>query len=221
MKHIPPNYLARVGVVTLWHAPVEPSHHLDALAESTGLARSTVSELLAFDPTRPLHVCMCNSHDVMQEALGRSVPPTMLMAPYLGDDASLIVCGSPSIAPRNGDAGRMFRHLAHEIVHAFVAEVSGSVKELGDCNVGRRVPAWLDEGLAELVSLTVSGRDPKDLLEVPEAVAGWTESDVNERLDALDSGERELAFAWALGRVQAMTRDVGIAGLFASLRGST
>jgi hypothetical protein len=161
---------------------------------------------------------MFHSLSEMQDALDRPALPTMLMAPYLGADASLIVCASPSVDDRNGDAGRMFRHLAHEVVHACVAEVSGSTKELGDGNAGRRVPPWLDEGLAELVSLTVSGRLWASASAAGATLPAWSEDDANARLDALDAPDRAPAFAWALARVREMAARTGIAGLFASLR---
>jgi hypothetical protein len=154
---------------------------------------------------------------VMRNALDRTVPGTMLLAPYMGPKASLIVCASPRVDVRNGDRDRMLRHIAHEITHCFVAEVSGSTKELGDRDVGRRVPAWLDEGLAELVSLAVSGREDGAASQAPAVVPCWSEDDVNARLDALDSPDRTAAFAWATARVRAMAARVGIAGLFASL----
>jgi hypothetical protein len=135
----------------------------------------------------------------------------------------LIVCASPSVDVRNGDADRMLRHLAHEIVHCCVAEVSGSTKELGDGNVGRRVPAWLDEGLAELVAIEVADRF--DILRSAEQQVasfrpGWTEDDVSRALDELDSSQRSRAFAWAVLRVKERVATIGLAAFFASLSGS-
>lgn len=217
-KFVPDTFVSRTteGIV-LWCAPCEPTCNVDALATVVTSARSRVSELLGFVATRPLHVCMYHLLTVMRNALDRTVLGTMLLVPHMGPDASLIVCASPRVDAQNGDRDRMLRHIAHEITHCFVAEVSGSTKELGDGNEGRRVPAWLDEGLAELVSLAVSGREDGAASHVPAVVPGWNEYDVNARLEALDALDRPLAFAWATERVRSMAARVGIAPLFASL----
>jgi hypothetical protein len=180
-------------------------------------ALERVTDLLEFELKRALNVCMYHSLEVMRRSLDRKVPATMLMAPYHAKNESLIVCASPAVDAMNGDAGRMLRQISHEITHCAVAEISHSCKELGDGNVGRRVPAWLDEGLAVMVANEVGRRSPQPQAQGVPFATEWTEDEANRALDDLNSPRRSEAFAWAVSRVRDLCADGGMAALFTSL----
>jgi hypothetical protein len=141
----------------------------------------------------------------------------MAKAPYAGRDAALIVVQSPRADPRNGDADRMMRILAHEITHPCVLEATGSLKRLGDGNRSLAVSAWLNEGPAEVVGHLAASQEVR-LAEIrreaPSAARRLRGLEIDSLLDDLASPHRSDAFVMATAAVWGLAAEGGHATLF-------
>jgi hypothetical protein len=206
---------------TLWRSGTTPGDHVDLLVDVCGRTLESVGHTLDFRPRRTVHVCCFHTNVEAREALARDIHPTMALAPYAGEHASLIVLQSPAADRRNGDPERLYRLLLHEITHQCVAEISGSRKILGDDNRDMRVPTWLNEGLAEYVANTGSGRDAfnRSAVESLSAHAPASTFDaLNRSLDDLDADGRRAAFVTATGAVGLLVRRRGLPAVFRRVR---
>jgi hypothetical protein len=98
----------------------------------------------------------------------------------------------------------MLRHLCHEVSHVCAAERTGSVKRLGDGDVGMRLLPWVDEGFAVCVAAHAAAQ-PDTLGRMPggDSDAGESMEVVDDELRALDSPRRSWAFGVATARVWA------------------
>ena len=142
------------------------------------------------------------------------------MAPFCDDASSLVIVQSARCNVRNADPDRMLRLLAHELTHAFAAEKTGSTKRLGDGQMGMNLSSWLNEGLAEVVSLTVTGF--VEQVQRAEQVfrAGLEHPPfgiLSHRLDSLDDPLRGTAFETVTGAVSLLCSTLTPAGLFTRL----
>lgn len=213
MRFVPEDYVAVERTeggasVEFYSHPEEPRENVQLLLNLGIRAFQGVCKELNFSPKRLVCFCMFHSREAMTSALGRDVPVGMLMTPWMSQRESVIVFQSPAIDQMNGDPKRMLRHLAHEVVHALVAEVTHSEKLLGDDNNDMRIKPWQDEGLAEVVAALVSDR--REIIEASiqsAALRNSTESDgfslgkLDEQLVDIHSPERGDAFRVATGLV--------------------
>jgi ferredoxin len=209
MDFVPSEYRSfRSASVAVWHHPEEKTDVVTALAALTGNLIAAMEVELGHRLSCALDLCVYHTNDDAIAALGRNVPATMLMAPRLGPDWSLIVCQSPNVDHRNGDWPRMRRHLAHEIAHVMLADLTGSTRRLGDDGRSMRVRAWFDEGFAEVAAAVVCGR-PDIIEQYPAATsqAAWSEDELDAALDDIGSPARPAAFVEAVRRVQAGLRS--------------
>jgi hypothetical protein len=211
LHYVPVSYVPRKQEhALLWHHPTEPIELVDSLGRCCDHAFASTVELLGFVPHRRLHLCLFHTEGVFQAALERPLAASWCLAPFASETDSLIVCTSPSACTKNGDPRRMLRVLAHEIVHSFNAEASGSTKILGDGHRDRHIPSWLDEGLATIVMARVAGRP--ELIDChlqrgqpPEQ--SWDDDRLNLALDTLDCPERGNAFALAVRRTLDLAKE--------------
>jgi hypothetical protein len=221
IPYVPQGYVRRAarGFV-LWHSAEESARHVRALEEATGGALSAARALLEWINRRVLNVCCYHDATAARRALDRDVSPTMALAPYAGPEASLIVVQSSNVDPRNGDRDRMLRIVAHEITHQFVFEATGSRKILGDENRDVRVPAWLNEGLAEVAGYLAVGNE-NALAEIERRCESMprqlNSAEIDRALDDFSSPYRPDAFAAATAAVWGHVRRYGIAWVFKHL----
>ena len=61
----------------------------------------------------------------------------------------------------NSNMNRTKRHILHELMHLWITYETGSIRLMHDKNEGLNIPVWLDEGLSEYVSLTLTEEDDK------------------------------------------------------------
>jgi len=207
-----------------FYVSYHPSASFETVATAVELIRAALERtcaLLDYFPKRRQNFCIFESVEAMRSALQRNVASGMLMVPYASNTDSLIVWHSGEGAPESSDAGRMLRHLAHEISHGFVAEITDSLKTLGDSNREVHVEPWIDEGFAECVAARVSGRDDI-VITAQKALAtnpGVSTNDLNKDLCDLNSPGRGEAFKYATalvlerngGRLAECFRKIGTA----------
>jgi len=110
----------------------------------------------------------------------------------------------------------MLRHLSHEFVHLANWEVSGSVKKMGDKSIGMKIPPWLDEGLAEFISLRITGRLANFLESrmVTAIAKSCTPRQIDQFLNNFDSDGRTEAFAIVTSVVQVILAKTSWSELF-------
>ena len=200
--------------------PSETESHVAFLRRLIPDALRGLRALLEFDPRREIAVCCYATNEDAVNALGRQVNATMALAPFADTDRGLVVVQSGTVHSLNADRTRMLRVLVHELTHLFVLEVSDSTKLLGDANAGRSVPAWLDEGLAEVCSCLAVGAASKLDVVIDRASAipmPMTFSEVSLRLDELDSTARQDAFVQATATAWHLVRARGTAAVFRCL----
>lgn len=167
---------------------------------------------------RTLHLVVYATNADARAALGRDIPPEMLLAPFHSRDAALVAIQSPAADPSNGDEHRMRRHLCHELAHVFAAERTGSTKELGDAGIHMRLLPWVDEGFAEVLAARATGR-----LEIIAAAAqrcsnaNLADAALNAAFMDLASPDRANAFACATTRVARMVERRGLRFVFERL----
>jgi hypothetical protein len=205
MQYVPAEYRPLVvGDSTFWSA----DGRVQPLADVVVQARVRIEALLGHRLRRALHVVRYASNAEARTALARDVSPTMLLAPLHRDDLALIAVQDLAPDPR---------HVCHELGHVFVAERTGSVKELGDGSVGMRIPAWADEGFAECLAALAADRP--DVIERARArtASGLTDEDLTRAFRDLSSPQRPLAFAVATLRMWEAVATRGIAAVFATL----
>ncbi len=219
---IPPGYrkIDCTGF-TLFTGKEEPAATLGVLRDSTTEALNSLEILLDYSHQRKLAVCCYDSNKTARTFLQRVIDSTFAGAPFCDDVKALIIVQSPGADARNGDQTRMKRVIAHEITHHLAAEITGSRKTLGDGNVNKYIPAWLDEGLAEVVCKTVCGLNA-DLSEAAihfqQCTHPMTFSQMNLHLDDLVSDLRQIAFSYSTAAVYTLVRKRGIRDVFRNLR---
>jgi hypothetical protein len=177
---------------------------------------------LSFEIRCRLHVVVYSTNEEARATLGRAVPTSMLLAPVQGPDDSVIAVQSVAADARNGDCGRMRRHLCHELAHVMVALRTGSEKRLGDGDRDMHVSPWVNEGFAVCVAAMITGR--LDLIE--EALAGepaWPgrQIDLDVALNDLNGENRSAAFAIATARLWRAIQTHGLDDVFANLANSS
>lgn len=210
MRYVPDEYRSvACDDIVLWSADgTEP-----LIAPLLVQVRRSIEELLEYRLRRALHAVVYATNHAARRALDREVAPGALLAPLHTPELALIAVQSPAADRRNGDPVRMRRHLAHELMHVFTAERTGSVKFLGDGDRGMRIAPWIDEGFAEVVAATVAERP--DLID---AALANTEQRTDEQLAAafrdLESPDRAVAFAVATARMWHAVQRQGFAGTF-------
>lgn len=201
---------ARAHLWKRWGAAAEPCE----LIVDEVVAR--VESHLAFHILCPLHVVVFASNAEARAALGRPVPPNMLLAPLQGASQSVIAMQSVAADALNGDLARMRRLLAHELTHVAVALQTGSEKCLGDDDRSMRVQPWVNEGFACVVSALAAER--LDLLERELARASSLHvPDLDAALNDLAAENRSLAFAIATARVWRAVQAHGLCRVFTTL----
>jgi hypothetical protein len=158
-------------------------------------ALAGVQACLQFRPSRALHVVVYASARESNTALDRAIPTTMLLAPLHQRDHALVALHAPETDPANRDPRRMVRHLCHEIAHVCTAEVTGSLKRLGDGNAHMKVEPWVDEGIAECVAVLAA--DQPDVIEraAAQSAGRMTLHEMNAAFRDLNSSDRTTAFA--------------------------
>jgi hypothetical protein len=192
-----------VGPALVWSAP---GVSLGDVGDWIAFAVDAVPSHLDSRPSRRWHFAISASSAETCEIAGRELSPTCLVAGWHDEHDALVLLHAPELSPRNRDVERMCRHLCHECSHLLVAERSGSTKVFGDEDAGMRVPPWLDEGIAELVSAEVCNRH--DLvaagLERATRTAFSSLTEVDDALRDLDAPERGAAFAVATALVHSL-----------------
>jgi hypothetical protein len=161
IDYVPPSYHAvELANATLWTSTpgAATAATFEPIRDILTTSIDEVRELVAFVPTRRLHVVVYPSTSDSRRALDRNLEPTSLLAPLHTATHALIALHSAEADARNADPYRMRRHLCHEIAHVLNAERSGSRKRLGDGNVDMRIRPWVDEGFAECVAAVVAAR---------------------------------------------------------------
>jgi len=218
MKFVPPNYgLSRFSSLDVWHHPAETDEVVTTVASLVSDVADKMESEVGHELSSPLHLCIYRTNGEACGALGRDVPATMLMAPCIGPDRSLIVCQSPQADPRNGDWRRMQRHLAHELAHVMLADLTGGASSLGDGGRLIRVRPWFDEGFAEVAAAFVCAR--RDIIESYEAASPgdpWDEEELDGALTDIASPRRSEAFAEAVRRIHVRCRGGTLREVFHS-----
>lgn len=214
MENVPPGYgSSRLSSIEVWHHPDEGR---DLLREFASLLAGLVADIeieVRHALGCALGLCVYRTNDDARAALARPVPPTMLMAPRIAPDLSLIVCHSPAADPRNGDPSRMRRHFAHEIAHVVLADRTGGRRTLGDGGRLAKVRPWVDEGFAEVVAAVVCRRP--DLVAPHMAAAEpWDEDELDAVLNDVGSLRRAAAFAEAVRRFELFRGGRSLGDLF-------
>jgi hypothetical protein len=216
MEFVPSGYRSRRwSAVEVWHSPEEGTDVVATLAALVSEIVSAVESELGHLLSCPLRLCVYQTNDDATAALGRSVPATMLMAPRIGSDWSLIVCQSPEVDPQNGDWRRMRRHLAHEVAHVMLADLTGGRRILGDGGRSIRVRPWFDEGFAEVVAAAVCARP--DIIEQYLAAPSdgtRSEDELDSALNDIGSPRRPAAFAESVRRIHAGCRGRTLRDVF-------
>jgi hypothetical protein len=219
IEHIPPGYRsAPIGPVVLW-ARSEQLTTTETRWFSDLVDRSftAVRDLLAFTPTRRIHVVVYADVEDAFAGLGRRLPPTFFLSPLHTATAALIALHAESIEAN--DEVRVRRHLCHELAHVFAAERTGSLKRLGDGNQDMRICTWVNEGFAECVA-SMAGDRP-DVVERAAALAASSTApssrELDEKLDNLLAPDRSRMFAHATTNVWRATEARGIRFVFAHL----
>lgn len=194
---------------TLWSAA--PAPLVEGWVEDA-LAR--VLACLEHRPSRALHVVVYASVQESDAALDRRIPATMLLAPLHQRELALIAVHAPETHPANRDAERMLRHLCHEIAHVCTAEVTGSLKRLGDRDAHLNVEPWVDEGIAECVAAVAA--DQPEVIEraASRAVGRMSADEMNAAFRDLDSPDRTAAFAHATMAVWRAAQRHTLPGVF-------
>ena len=205
---------------SLFASPDESSAHVEWLKQTVREVSDALRSFLNFCPKRRLAVCCYRSNQEACECLDRKIDSTMALAPFDDNSKGLIAIQSPEANRRNGDSDRMKRILAHEMAHQFVSEISNSKKVLGDGNVNRIVPAWLDEGFAVVVSRLV-WNDITPLKESIELFNNCTElmtfGELNWHLDDLWSKLRDKAFMCSTAAVYSLVQETSVDYVFRNL----
>jgi hypothetical protein len=208
MQFVPSAYHSdRQSAIEVWHHLEEAAEVVATLAAHVGDVSAALQCELDHPLSCALHLCVYRTSDDAAAALGRNVPTTMLMAPRIGPDWSLIICQSSQVDPRNGEWSRMRRHLAHEVAHVMLADFTGSTRILGDGGRSMRVRTWFDEGFAELAAAVVCAR--QDIVAgylAAGSKAPWSEEELDAALNDIASPRRPAAFAEAVSRVQVLCR---------------
>ncbi len=222
LPYIPADYQSVTSAeFTLWHSPAEPAANLCQARETIARAERFCRQTLEFNPRRQLHICCFASNEEACRALDRQLHPAMALAPFTDGTAALVVIQSPAADPRNGDPTRMLRVMAHEICHQYTAEVTESVKRLGDANRHLRIRTWLNEGLAEVIG-NLAGNRTATLEQARDrwrqSAAPMTFDELDQHLDDLNSPQRALAFSHATAAVHELTRHQRLPELFFDLR---
>jgi hypothetical protein len=192
-SYVPASYEpTSLGPATLWSAG--PERRVQRWVEDA-LAR--VQACLSYRPSRALHVVVYASARDAQGALDRTLPTTTLLAPLHQPDHALVALHAPQTAPANQDPRRMRRHLCHELAHVCTAEVTGSLKRLGDQDAQMKVEPWVDEGIAQCVAAVAA--DQLDVLERAAAHSSgrMSRDEMNAAFRDLNSPHRSAAFAQA------------------------
>ena len=176
-------------------------------------ANARVARCLDHRLSRRLHVVAYDSVEDCERALCRSIHVTALLAPLHREDLALIALHAPSTHHRNNDPVRMLRHLCHELAHVHVAEVTGSVKRLGDGGTGMHVRPWVDEGIAECTAAIAT--EDGAILERARLRSQTPMSDgaIDAALLELYSPDRAMAFAHATMRIWRAVQARGIAAI--------
>ena len=217
IPYIPYNYICATAEWGFIHSDVcELSENIDFIDSLVFDSVSRLKNLLGFDPTRKLHVCVYSSNEVARRSVNRIIPDNMAMAPYHSRTDALVILHSPSINLDNADCNRMSRIIIHEICHVFLAEIAGDTKILGDGNEGKDTPSWFDEGFAEYAALVLTGdfRRLEDAIRLAEQASPMSDSRINKTLDGLDSESRPVAFAMAVSRVALLVQQFGVQNVF-------
>lgn len=204
--HVPGDYKARaVGRIVVWGRDGSDAHAAALVPD----ALEAVEQLLAYRLHRIVHVVAYASNAEACAALDRAVVPTQLLAPLHTPELALIAMqiGEPPL-----------RHVCHELAHVFTAERTGSVKRLGDHDIGMRLPRWLDDGFAVCVAAAVAGRpDTIEAALARSAAAEMSEEQLHAAFGDLASPDRSLAFAIATARVWQEVQAHGFPAVFAEL----
>lgn len=176
------------------------------VGEWVAFAVEAVPVYLGRRPTRRWHFAVSASSAQTRELAGRDLSPTSLVAGWHDERDALVLLHAPELDPRNRDGDRMRGHLCHECSHLLVAERSGSTKVFGDEDVRMRVPSWLDEGIADLVSAEICGRHDLVAAALDRAPRTTFRSlaEVDTALRNLDAPERGAAFTVATALVHAL-----------------
>ena len=209
MDFVPPGYRSHgPSAFEVLHHPDESPDFVNELASLIVGVADIMHADLGHRLSCSLNLCVYRNSDDAAAALGRTVPTTMLMAPRIGPDWSLIVCHSPEADPRNGDWRRMRRHLAHEFAHVWLADFIGGMRVLGDGGRLSKVRPWFDEGFAEMAAAHVCARPEiiERYLATPRD-GEWNEDDLDATLNDIGSPRRPAAFAEAVLRMHARSND--------------
>lgn len=218
LPYVPDAYLPVHGDgFVLYLADDEDPSHAGRLAQAAADARDRVMGLLRWTPRRHLHICCYATTSQARQFLDRPIPSDMAMAPFCDEVSSLIVVQSVRCNARNGDPDRMLCLLAHELTHAFAAEKTGSTKHLGDGQIGMKLSSWLNEGLAEVVSLLSTGsleraQHAEHVFRTEHEHPSF--GTLSHRLDSLDDPLRGDAFGTVTGAVSLLCSCLTPAGLF-------
>jgi len=218
LPYIPAEYVTTQSNGVFFHfSPHEAESDQYFVIQACQTALHAVRRILDCQPQRCVHVCCFYSTDDAQQAMKRRLSPTMALAPYSTSESGLIIVHSPGIDPLNADVDRMRRLFAHEVVHLLVAETTGSTKVLGDGNANMHVSAWLNEGLAEVVSFRSIDAD----VRLGAIIRGYLHAKtyypfgvLSQWLDDLNSDSRSLAFAHVLAAVELLCQRYGIHAVF-------
>jgi hypothetical protein len=211
---VPASYVASLTARTsVWMRAGAATEPCESILDGVIAA---VEDHLDFRLNSQLHVVIYASNLEAQAALGRPVPPSMLLAPFQTAGECVVAVQSSAADVSNGDLARMRRHLAHEFAHVAVALRTCSQKRLGDEDRGMRVQPWVNEGFACVVAAMLCGRP--DILD-RELVrpADVRVTDLNVALNDLLAMNRSVAFAVATARVWRAVRAFGLRAVFATL----
>lgn len=205
---------------TFYASPSANMGQMDFLQQWMIDVLAYVKRTCGFENRRQISLCCFQSNEEARMHLDRPINETMAMAPYSDEAKGLIIVQSGEASPLNLSPERMRRVLAHEVCHLFVSEMSGGKKILGDGNMHIKIPSWLDEGFAEVVSNLFSGRHSKCeawLDELEASSDSLTFKELSQHLDDLWSDLREAAFRYSGALVYGLVRELSADFVFRHL----
>ncbi|MBN2144376.1 MAG: hypothetical protein JW774_07125 [Candidatus Aureabacteria bacterium] len=198
IPYIPESYLyQKENYFQIWFSPTENKDNILFLSGIIEDALSGVETLLNYSLNRNSHVCLYATNAEAIQATKRNFNSSMLLAPFSSQTDSLIICQSENPKFQSRD-NNFKRHLVHEIAHAFLYELSGSEKILGDNNIQMNIPAWFNEGFAECVSNKIMGNKFK----TKSFDIDFGRDALNDHLNDINSPKRPAAFDYATGIVE-------------------
>lgn len=159
MEFIPENYSVYEGpVFSLYFCEHESKENRQHYQNAVDWAYDKVCHFFQTRLERRLNICIYNNLAHGQEMIPVIQSASQLLIPMVTKIDSLIVFFLMEAFSGNRDITRLTRHLIHEFTHLWISITSETGRYIGKGRAFNPVIEWIDEGLSEVVSLTLTGR---------------------------------------------------------------